>query len=93
MKKAIILIIIITLFIAILSSCTSLWPFAPGASGEVGSKVGQATNTIILGFLPIGDASVMTAAQNGGISKIGTVDIKLEWYFVFTNITTIVTGE
>jgi hypothetical protein len=44
---------------------------ATGNSG--GSKMGQATSTGILGFAG-GDASINTAAANGGITKISHVD-------------------
>ncbi|MBN9400408.1 MAG: TRL-like family protein ['Candidatus Kapabacteria' thiocyanatum] len=61
---------------ASLTACSLTLPVA-ATSNAVGSKVGTATAT---GFLTVlyfnGDASIRTAAKNGGISKISTVDLK-----------------
>jgi hypothetical protein len=38
------------------------------------SKRGEACATSILGLVTTGDASVATAAKNGGISKVASVD-------------------
>ena len=43
-------------------------------SNAVGRKVGSACATSILGWVGTGDASAATAAKNGGISKISSVD-------------------
>jgi hypothetical protein len=40
----------------------------------VGSKVGTAEATSILGLIATGDAGINQAAKNGGISKISHVD-------------------
>lgn len=79
----------------ILSSCSITVPIA-ATSNPVGSKVGIAKSTQVFGFFPDGgDLSIKTAAQNGGISKISTVDFKhsLVFFFVIQNYETIVTGE
>lgn len=76
------------------ASCAMTGPVAI-SSNPIGTKTGQATGTCFLGGLCFGaDASITTAAKNGGITKIATVDQKR------TNIlglvqtyTTIVTGE
>ena len=49
---------------------------APGnfTSNDVGTKVGEACASSILGAAVMGDASVQTAANAGGITKIGTVN-------------------
>jgi hypothetical protein len=39
------------------------------------------------------DFSIADAAKKGGISKIATVDIRVDWYVFFTKKTYIVTGE
>ena len=39
-----------------------------------GSKIGTATATSILGLIATGDASIHTAAKNGGITNIRQVD-------------------
>ncbi|HEY9037272.1 MAG TPA: TRL-like family protein [Pseudomonadales bacterium] len=43
-------------------------------SNTVGKKTGSACATSILGWIGTGDASAATAAKNGGISKISSVD-------------------
>ena len=59
---------------ALLSSCSITLPVA-ATSNPVGKKVGTASGTTILHFLAFGvDASIQTAAKNGGITKISTVD-------------------
>ena len=78
----------------ILTSCSITMPVT-ATSNSVGSKVGEATATIYLGVLYFdADASIQTAAKNGGISKISTVDIKqFNVLNIYTTYTTIVTGE
>ena len=78
----------------LLSSCSIVMPVT-ATSNPVGTKVGTATATVYLGFLALDqDASIQTAARNGGITKISTVDMKqgnvlgLIWTYE-----TIVTGE
>lgn len=93
MKRGLVFVLMVVFIVAVLGSCTHVRPFDAGASGEVGSKVGRADMTSILFFPATGDAGVRKAAQNGGISKIGTVDIEYNWFFVGYKITTIVTGE
>ncbi len=44
------------------------------AGGSVGSKEGRACAQSILGLVATGDASIKAAAQDGGISNIGSVD-------------------
>jgi hypothetical protein len=64
-------------------------------SNPVGSKVGTAKATGFLGILFFDqDASIATAAKNGGISKISTVDIKhTSLLNLIVTYETIVTGE
>ena len=79
----------------ILSSCTVTVPVT-ATSNPVGSKVGTAKSTQIIGFFPDGgDLSIQTAAKNGGISKISTVDFKhsLVFLYLVQSYETIVTGE
>ena len=83
------------LSIAFLSSCSVTAPVT-ATSNPVGSKVGTAESTQIIGFFPDGgDMSIKTAAKNGGITKISTVDFKSSLVFLFFVIKheTIVTGE
>ncbi|MEW6744652.1 MAG: TRL-like family protein [Planctomycetota bacterium] len=59
-----------------------------------GDKVGEATATTILGWVATGDASIDTAASNGGISEIKTVDHH-SWQIlgIYGKFTTRVTGK
>lgn len=48
-------------------------------------KVGQSCANYILGFIgPFGDASIVTAAKNAGLSKVEVVDYKSAWYVLFS---------
>lgn len=79
---------------AMLSSCSLTLP-VNATSNAVGSKVGTAKATGFLGFLFFNaDASIKSAAQNGGITKISTVDIKQTSLLnIIVTYETIVTGE
>jgi len=77
----------------IISSCSMTGPVA-ATSNAVGSKVGESSTTIVFGFVFGGDASIRTAARNGGITKISTVDVKTTWFLpFFATHTCIITGE
>lgn len=45
-------------------------------SNEVGSKVGTATTTSVLGLVAVGNGGVNKAAKEAGITKISHVDVK-----------------
>lgn len=77
------------------SSCTSIRPVT-ATSNPVGSKVGMSRAVNVLGFWTgDSDYSIRTAAKNGGITKISTVDLKESRYVGVSCIIleTIVTGE
>ena len=78
----------------IVSSCALTLPVT-ATSNSVGSKVGTAQATGYFGALFFNqDASIRSAAKNGGISKISTVDIKTSSLFnLVVKYETIVTGE
>ncbi len=82
----------------VLAGCTSVTPVG-ATSNPVGSKVGESTATFLFGGpafgIPLGggDVSIQTAAQNGGISSISTVDQKIVNYYFMTKVSTIVTGD
>lgn len=80
--------------VAMLSSCTITLPVA-ATSNPVGSKVGSADAQVFLKVLCFGgDASIRTAAKNGGITRISTVDMKhFDVLGIYGEYTTIVTGE
>ncbi|MFV0541843.1 MAG: TRL-like family protein [Aestuariibaculum sp.] len=77
-----------------MSSCALTLP-VNATSNSVGSKVGTAKATGYLSMLFFDqDASIKTAAKNGGISKISTVDIKHTSILgLIVTYETIVTGE
>lgn len=79
---------------AMMASCAITLPVNATAN-PVGNKVGQATATGYLGIIFLdADASIRTAAKNGGITRISTVDIKSTNVLnLITTYTTIVTGE
>jgi hypothetical protein len=80
--------------VAMVSSCSLTLP-VNATSNPVGSKVGTAKATGFLGVLFFNaDASIQTAAKNGGITKISTVDIKQSNILnLLVSYETIVTGE
>lgn len=92
MKKIAILCALVALLV--LAGCTTITPV--GATGNpVGSKVGEATGSFLLGIIPLGtaDMGIHTATKLGGISTVSTVDVKVVDYLLFTKVSTIVTGE
>ena len=79
------------------SSCSSTMG-TPGmiTNNPVGKKVGTAKYSVILGIFqsPMNaDIGAAKAAQNGKITKIATVDYKVESNMFKTTYSTIVTGE
>ena len=80
--------------VAMMSSCSLTLPVT-ATSNPVGNKVGTAKATGFLGVLFFNaDASIRTAAKNGGITKISTVDIKQGNVLnLIVTYETIVTGE
>jgi len=94
MLKKITTITAIIAVVAMMSSCSLTLPVA-ATSNPVGAKVGTAKATGFLGVLFFGaDASIKSAAKNGGITKISTVDIKQGNVLgLIVTYETIVTGE
>lgn len=93
MKKIAILSALVALLL--LAGCTTVVPVT-ATSNPVGSKVGEATGSLLFGFIPLGsklDMSIQTAAKNGGITTISTVDEKVVDYFFVAKVSTVVTGE
>lgn len=73
--------VVAIVFAAFLSSCSVTLPIT-ATSNPVGDKVGLAKSTQLLGFFfDGGDMSIRTAAKNGGITKISTVDFKSKMVF------------
>jgi len=63
-------------------------------SNSGASKQGSATCTSILGAVAVGDCSVGSAMQDGGISKVQRVDYKTKSILgIYATHTVIVSGE
>jgi hypothetical protein len=78
---------------ALLASCSMTVPLC-ATGNPVGKKVGTAKATMVLGLCFGGDASIMTAANRGGITKISTVDVKKKNILgIIMSIETMVSGE
>jgi hypothetical protein len=88
-------LIALSIVMAGLFAACSLTMPVNATSNPVGSKVGTASGTGYLGVLFFGaDASIQKAAQNGGIKKISTVDMKTSNVLnLIVTYETIVTGE
>lgn len=64
------------------------------ATGLLSTKTGEACANNILGWFVVGDASIKAAKNNGGITKIATVDRKyFNVLFIFGQVCAVVTGE
>lgn len=83
------------LMIAVLASCAT-YNYPITATGEpLGSKTGQATGTTYLWLFGDGStANIVAAAQDGQITKISTVDYRLNNVLhIVQTYTCVVTGE
>ena len=81
------------LAVASLTSCVATGPLMV-TNNPVGSKRGVAERTIFLNFtFGHTDLGVITAAKNGKINKVATVDWKVTGKAFRTTYSTIVTGE
>ena len=90
MKKQII-IASAALVLLLTSSCSMV---SPGiATQATSSKVGIAEKKVWLGLAFNVDVSIATAAKNGGIKKVATVDYGVRRGFLNTTYFTKVTGE
>lgn len=76
----------------LLSSCSVTAPGAVSAN-PVGKKIGTSKAKYFFGLCFGGDYGIQTAAKNGGISKVSTVDVKYYTFLIYHSRTTIVTGE
>jgi hypothetical protein len=89
------LVFLAVLVIMAIAGCTTTRPFDL-TNNTVGSKVGEASGQLLLGGAFGGDAdySLQTAAKNGGITKVATVDMRVKNVLgIIVTYTTIVTGE
>lgn len=86
----------IGLFLAFALFLTSCSMSSPGMAtrNPVGNKIGVASANYFLSIPPFkADLSIKKAAENGGITKVATVDYKVEGKIFSTTYSTIVTGE
>jgi hypothetical protein len=105
MKKVVIIMVSAIIAAALFSGCATYVPsgivytgtkagIAAGEGGVSHGKVGTATAKSIMGLVAWGDASIQTAAQNGGITQIRYVDYEVENILgIYGKYTTIVYGE
>lgn len=77
----------------IMASCSVSGPWMV-SNNKIGSKRGEAKRKIFFG-ITFGhtDLGLATAAKNGGITRIATVDWKVKGGLFSTTYSTIVTGE
>ena len=69
-------------------------PMAVNQAGDKPQRVGRASVRSILGILATGDASIATAARNGGIREIHYVDYESQNFFgVLAEYTVVVYGN
>lgn len=102
MKKLVVSALAAIALAAVATSCTTVTPgIGFGGASAVNpyssiQKTGEATGLLLFGQLPLltADYSVSTAAKNGGITKIHTVDSRRKSILgIVVWKTTIVTGE
>ena len=96
MKKTIFAIALVLMVVLAMGACRSLTLPVEITDNPVGSKIGESSAKFLFG-LPMmalsGDMGLSTAAANGGISKIATVERRIARNPFITTITTIVTGN
>jgi hypothetical protein len=95
MKKAIVIIALAFAVVALMGCPSTNLPALVNGSNTIGSKVGQASGSVILGMFGDVDAGAITAAKNGGITKIGAVDFRVKNMLggLVITYTTTVSGE
>ena len=94
MLKRVKMVVALIAMTLVMSSCALTLP-VNATSNPVGEKVGTAKATGFFGYIFFGaDASIRTAAKNGGITEISTVDVKESNILgLITSYETIVTGD
>lgn len=78
MKKISVVAISIVAALSLGSCCTVNYNAALASEGPIGTKVGEATSNVILGFIGGGgnNATIKDAAQNGGIKNVKQVEYR-----------------
>jgi uncharacterized lipoprotein YajG len=92
--KARYFILPVLVLVMLLTACSMNQPVC-ATSNPLGAKTGTYTQTSFLMFPPSQskEAAIAAAAKNGGITRISTVDYIVTWKIIFTDFTTVVTGE
>jgi hypothetical protein len=62
-------------------------------NGVSASKTGQACQESFLNVIATGDSSIEKAKQNGGITKVATINLEKKNTFFYGKTCTVVTGE
>jgi hypothetical protein len=93
MKKVGIIFTVLMLTIALMGCTTINVPALTGPASI--EKIGIAEGTIYIGIFGVADFGIATAAANGGITRIATVDVQTERVLGWLIVTyrTTVTGE
>lgn len=87
------LLIVSILLSTILASCSIVVPIE-ATGNPIGTKVGYSSAGFFLGINFDADLSIKSAAEQGGITKISTVEFKSESILgIYVQYYTIVTGE
>ena len=69
-------------------------PLSTEGNWEMGSKSGESSSISILGLVAVGDCSISTAADAGGVSKVNHVDYEYRNVLgIYQKATVIVYGE
>ncbi|MDX2174712.1 MAG: TRL domain-containing protein [Bacteroidota bacterium] len=89
MKKIALFITVVVAFAT--TSCTKVYPGMVTTATIV--KTGEAKKVVWFGIAKDVDVSIATAAKNGGITKVATVDYGYKWGLFKTTYFTRVTGE
>lgn len=94
MKKLFKIVTIFVVLTAMFSCATVNTPVA-ATSNPVGELVGQSSGIVWFNILGTVDAGIKTAAQNGGITEISTVDFEYKTLMLGlgTKYTCTVTGK
>jgi hypothetical protein len=93
MKKAIVIVALAFAVVALMGCPAVNLPHSVGTASI--QKTGQSEGKLILGLFGDVDAGIATAAKNGGITKIASVDSRVNvlLFGLVTTFTTTVTGE
>jgi hypothetical protein len=93
MKKRLLTLLALLFVVSMLAGCFTTPIAATG--NPIGSKTGSASCMYVLSVFPLGDwdTGIFHAAKNGGISRISTVDVKTQNFYIVSIVTTVVTGD